>query len=86
MLPNLTAQLQNLQVARAKGDFADEADQAVLLADKVVSEMEKVRGKMLDLESYNELLDIVRSLIDQQQEVSDRTKKLQKQQALDLLK
>ena len=85
MLPNLSAQLQTLQVAQSKGDFADEADHAVLLADDVVSEMEKVREKMLDLETYNELLDFVRSLIDQQKEVSARTKKLQKQEALELL-
>ncbi len=86
MLPGLTAHLQKLQASHAEGDFADDADEAVLLADEIVSEMEKVREKMLDLETYNELLDIVRSLIDEQKEISDRTKKLQKQQALELLK
>ena len=41
---------------------------------------------MLDLEDFNELLDIVRSLIDEQEHVTAETKKEQKKAVLDLLK
>jgi hypothetical protein len=39
---------------------------------------------MLDLESYNEILDMVRELIDNQDDLIDETKKEQKRRVLDL--
>ena len=86
MLPELKTKLELLEAALPQDDYSSEAESATLYADDVVQELEKVLEKMLDLETYNELLEIVRSLIDEQESLSDRTKKLQKQQALDLLK
>jgi hypothetical protein len=86
MLPELGRSLDALEAAVAKDDYASQAERATLQADDVVQELEKVLEKMLDLETYNELLEIVRSLIDEQDSLSERTKKLQKQQALELLK
>lgn len=86
MLPELNTKLGQLESALATDDYSGEAESATLQADNVVQELEKVLEKMLDLESYNELLEIVRSLIDEQDAVSERTRKLQKQQALELVK
>ena len=85
MLPDLRKKLSQLETALANADYSVEAESATLQADNVVQELEKVLEKMLDLESYNELLEIVRSLIDEQNAISERTKKLKNQQAIDLL-
>ena len=54
--------------------------------DEVILAMEQVLAKMLDLESYNELLEIVRSLIRDQEVLEERTREEQRRQALELLK
>jgi hypothetical protein len=41
---------------------------------------------MLDLETYNELLDIVRDLIRDQETLTDKTKQERKRQAIEDLK
>ena len=46
-----------------------------------------VLQKMLELETYNELIDIVRSLIKEQNELIEKTKEIRKKELLeDLLK
>ena len=47
--------------------------------------MNDVLQNMLELETYNELLDIVRSIIDDQRTLIEETKKQQKKQVLELL-
>ncbi len=59
---------------------------AVGRADELLVAMERVLQKMLDLESYNELVDLVRSMIREQDILMEETKKQQKKRALDLLK
>ena len=54
-------------------------------ADDVILAMEQVLAKMLDLESFNELLEIVRSLIRDQQDLEERTREEQRRQVLELL-
>jgi hypothetical protein len=56
------------------------ADAAVKQVDSILQEMDEVLQNMLDLETYNELLDIVRSLIGDQQRLFGRTKEEQKKQ------
>jgi len=48
--------------------------------------MDEVLQKMLELETYNELIDLVRSLIQEQTEIQEKTQKERKKQLLDLLK
>ncbi len=62
------------------------ARSAVEQADAILLELDKVLQKILELETYNELMNIVRSLIEDQEELIEKTKKEQKQGALDLLK
>ena len=58
--------------------------QAVQTAEEVLLQLTAVLEKMLDLESYNEILDLVRGLIDDQQELIEQTKEEQKKRVLDL--
>ncbi len=57
---------------------------AVQTADQVVLRLNAVLEKMLDLESFNELLDIVRDLLELQDGLIEKAQKEQKARVLDL--
>jgi hypothetical protein len=61
------------------------ADNALTQATDTIAELEAVLQKMLDLETFNELLDIVRDLLGDQEKLIDRTKAERKRQALEEL-
>jgi len=63
---------------------AEKTGQAVQTTEDVLLQLTAVLEKMLDLESYNEILDMVRELIDNQDGLLDETKKEQKRKVLDL--
>lgn len=86
MLPILTENLRNLETALGQPeDVSTQVDTSLAQADEVVLAMEQVLEKMLDLESYNQLLDLVRGLIEEQESLIERTKEIRKKQALELL-
>ena len=60
--------------------------EAVSTAEQVILELNAVLEKMLDLETYNEVLDLVRQLMDDQSDLTDDTKEERKKQVLDLFK
>lgn len=78
---------QIVDVERAVGD-ADLATSkigtAIETADEVLLRLTEVLEKMLDLESYNEILDIFRELIDDQEKLLEDTKSERKKGVLDL--
>ena len=61
------------------------AEAAVQQANAILLAMNQILEDMLDLETYNELLDIVRSIIEEQKALIKEKKKEQKKQVLDLL-
>lgn len=61
------------------------ADEAIEQANKVLSDMDQVLQKMLDLESYNELIDLVRDLLKSQEDLKANAEKERKRQALEEL-
>jgi hypothetical protein len=63
------------------------ATQAQTLAqtDAILVEMRGVLDKMLELETFNEALDMLRQIIDSQQKVSDETKEQQKKDLRSLI-
>lgn len=65
---------------------ADTAKVAVEACDTLILELTAILEKMLDLESYNEILDLVRGLIDDQSDLMEDTKTERKKQVLDLFK
>ncbi|MCA9262388.1 MAG: hypothetical protein KDA60_01010 [Planctomycetales bacterium] len=86
MLPVMSGHL-----ARLEANLEDPAQLSSLTqvsvehTDRVIAAMQAVLEKMLELESYNELIDLVRSLIEQQDALLEKTKDEQKRQALELL-
>ena len=83
--PELDRKLAELEKALSDPKAAfPAADQSAQQADLVLNELNAVLQNMLDLETFNELLDIVRTLIKEQGEVIDRTKLQKKKQLLDL--
>ena len=60
------------------------AGAAVDQADRVIVQLDAVLEKMLDLESFNEVLDLVRGLIEDQESLIEDTKAEQKRKVLDL--
>ena len=55
-------------------------------ADVILDQMNAVLDNMLELETYNELIDLIRDLINDQEEIGEKTKDERKKQVLDLLK
>jgi hypothetical protein len=62
------------------------ADAAIDQANVVLSELEAVLAKMQNLETYNELLDIVRDLLKDQQRLMEKTQQERRRQTLEDLK
>ena len=85
--PRLLEKLQELE--KLVGDETREpalAEDALQQTDQLLANMQLVLDRMLELETYNELIDIVRALISEQEALNEKTKKEQKKRALDLLK
>ena len=78
---------QIAQMERLVGEpesAAETATQAVETAEEVLLQLTAVLEKMLDLESYNEILDMVRELIDDQGRLLEETQEERKKRVLDL--
>jgi hypothetical protein len=54
------------------------------LADAVLVEMQQILDRMLELESYNEVVGLLRGIIDDQEQLNDRTKEQQADRIKDL--
>ena len=67
-------------------DVGAAAEGAIDQANLVLSELEAVLAKMQNLETYNELLDIVRDLLKDQQRVMEKTQQERRRQTLEDLK
>ena len=57
-------------------------DSAVREYDAILVELHQVLNKMLELESFNEVVERLRDLIDEQTKLNAETQKRQKQEAL----
>ncbi|PAY21474.1 polyketide synthase [Rhodopirellula sp. SM50] len=64
----------------------EHTEAAIQTADQVLLELTAVLEKMLDLESYNELLDLVRGLIQDQEQLKEDTQQERKNRVKDLFK
>ena len=67
-------------------ETATAADETLEQTNVTIAKLEAVLQQMLDLETYNELLDIVRNLIKDQEAVTDKTRQERKRQAIEDLK
>lgn len=83
----LQTQIRNLKqhlAAAETGDAGATLDESVVLVEEIMAGLDAVLEGMLELESYNELLEMVRGLIDEQEELIDKTKEEQKRRVLEL--
>ncbi|HEX5105763.1 MAG TPA: hypothetical protein VFV87_18210, partial [Pirellulaceae bacterium] len=85
-----TASAQAADIMAAEKSAAEKgaplADESIEQANVVLSQLEGVLAKMQDLETYNELLEIVRDLLNDQGKLIDQTQLERKRQTLEELK
>ncbi|MGH7194095.1 MAG: hypothetical protein ACREJM_11290, partial [Candidatus Saccharimonadales bacterium] len=85
MFPEFDRRLEALQKhISAAGDRLS-AQAAVEQADALLVEMRKVRDQMLELESFNEAVDLLREIIAAQRQVTERTKQERRNKVRKLL-
>jgi hypothetical protein len=85
-MPELESQLQLVQVAIAEGQTETPGlAGSIKLADQVLVEMQQVLDRMLELESYNEVVALLRGIVHDQQELNEKTKQRQSEKLKGLL-
>jgi hypothetical protein len=86
LMPELAQTLQSLQ-SKLQDESAGprELAEAVRQTDEILVEMKAALDKMLELESYNEILDLLRGIIRDQDQLNERTKDRQREQLRGLL-
>lgn len=72
--------------ASTVADIEMGVQQAVATNDEILLQLSAILEKMLDLESFNEILDLMRGLIEDQESLLDETEDEQKNRVLDLFK
>ena len=82
MFPEWDQKLQALESRLQAPGEPPAADEALEQADRILAAMESVLAMMLEVEDYNELVDMVRSLIRDQEAIIDQTKQQRKKQLL----
>jgi hypothetical protein len=86
-LNELTQRAIGLEKEIEKGQIADEKIGATLesLSETLLG-LEAILGALIDIQDFNEVVDMVRSMVDDQSKLIDRTKAEQKQRLLDQFK
>ena len=87
MFPELERRLEALQAAL---DDAEKApglrDRAQQQADEILLAMRKVRDRMIELEDFNEAVELLRDIIKMQKKLREQTQQRHKQKIRELLK
>jgi hypothetical protein len=87
LLPELVRRLEALQGSLEQSKFDQELrDRAKIQADDVLLAMQKVLDKMIEMEDYNQMVDLLRDVIKMQEQLRTQTEQRQKQKIRDLLK
>jgi len=86
MFPELERRLERLEAALEDAQLGPKArDEARRQADEILIEMQKVLDRMLELEDFNEALELLRAIIKLQEELEGQTRERQKQKIRELL-
>ena len=84
-LQRLQDQIDEIEESIAKTDIAKaKTAEAIQIAEDVLLRLTAILDKMLDLESFNEILNMVRELIEDQNGLNDQTKAERKKRVLQL--
>jgi hypothetical protein len=85
--PNAESAIENLmERLDAKQDLAAAADNAVEAAVILTDKMEKVLSAMVNLQSFHEAIELLRSVLSLQEKVENETKQLRKKKIEEMLK
>lgn len=86
LMPQLEQQLQELQTAVSQQDVSQRAlAEAKADGDAVLDAMKQVLDRMLELESYNELVELLRGITTDQQQLQEETKQKRRDKLRSLL-
>jgi hypothetical protein len=85
-LSALEAKLREAGVNVSPAEAGPLSDEAIDQTNVVLGELEAVLEKMQDLETYNELLELVRDMLKDQEKLIERTQQERKRQTLEDLK
>jgi hypothetical protein len=86
MLPPLKAKTESLLDSSVPpNDRQDRLRATIAATDLVLVEMKRVLDTMLELESYNEVLDLLRAILNDQHRVGEQTKQLREKGVRELL-
>ena len=78
-MPQLAAQLKLVEEhIEDPAATAPELKKSIALADQLLVEMRRVLDRMLELETYNEVVALLRDIISDQDQINKRTKEQQK--------
>ena len=84
MFPDLIATINDIEpLVENRSQAIPVSEQALQQTDDVLAAMQAVLDQMLELETYNELVDIVRTIIKEQAALSDETNELRKRDLLE---
>jgi hypothetical protein len=87
MFPELDRRLDQLRTTLTDAKLGPPSRQrARQQTDAIVLAMRQVLARMVELESFNEAVELLRSIVDQQEKLNEHTKQLHKQKLRDLLK
>ncbi len=86
MFPELDRMLDQLQVLRDNRDASIAGrEKAVAQINRVLALMQQVLGRMIELEDFNEAVELLRTIIDRQKQLDEQTKQRHKQKLHELL-
>jgi hypothetical protein len=84
-----SALVKDLEALESKLESPDEAperfDRTRRTAQAILMEMDLILSRMLEMESFNELIEILRRIIDRQKDVEEKARERQKESLRDLL-
>jgi hypothetical protein len=85
-MPQLAAQVKLVEAnVTDASQGTPELTRSLALADEVLVEMKQVLNRMLELETYNEVVTLLRDIIADQQRITDQTKEQRKKQVQSLI-
>lgn len=84
MFPELDRRFQDLEAALASPQVAEARDSALAQLDAILTAMRAVLSRMLELEDFNEVVQLLRDIIASQDKVREQTRQRHRARILDL--
>ena len=83
-VPGMQQALLNLQNASENGGM-EETEASIAAVDEVLIKLYEIKENMMDIESFNEIIDLVRGLLEEQDSLLKKTEKAKRDKLLKLL-